>query len=190
MNRLKVIPMRTLLTVPTLLWLLTPPFSTALAEPRILSDRFDDWFYRCVAPGDEADKQPVRCEAVQIAQTKQGEETVNLLTLSISETAQDKKKSTVLTVLAPLNVFLPAGVELTVDQGKPVTLQFRNCNSAGCWMQHIIDDKMLTALKSGQSGAAKLRLINGQNLNIKFSLKGLGQALKSLQDGKTPSGKT
>jgi invasion protein IalB len=190
MNRLKRIPRRTVPAISAFALMLTAASSAALAEPRILSDRFDDWFYRCVAPGDEADKQPVRCEAVQIAQTKQGEETVNLLTLSISETAQDKKKSTVLTVLAPLNVFLPAGVELAVDQGKPATLQFRNCNSAGCWMQHIIDDKMLTALKSGQSGTAKLRLINGQNLNIKFSLKGLGQALKSLQYGKTPSGKT
>jgi len=158
-----------------------------LAEPRIASDHFDDWFYRCAEP--ENGSGPARCEAVQIAQTKQGEQTVNLLTLSLSETSQDKKKQTVLTVLTPLNVFLPIGLNLTIDKGKSVTLQYRNCNNAGCWLQHAVDDKTLAALKSGQAGFAKIRLINGQNLNIKFSLKGLEPALKALHEGKKPSGK-
>jgi invasion protein IalB len=178
--------MRSLSAALLLLCLLTASAVTARAEPRILSDRYDDWFYRCVDA--EAGGGPARCEAVQIAQTKQGEETINLLTLSLSETVQDKKKSTVLTVLAPLNIFLPAGLDLTVGSGKPVTLQYRNCNNAGCWIQHVIDDKMLAALKNGETGFAKLRLINGQNLNIKFSLKGLKDAIKAMQDGKAPKG--
>jgi invasion protein IalB len=159
------------------------------AEPRILSERFDDWFYRCVE-SEEGEKKTTRCEVVQIAQTKQGEQTVNLLTLSLSEGSENKKKNTVLTVLAPLNVYLPAGVALSVDEGKAVTLTYRNCNNAGCWLQHLVTDKFLGELKGGQSGFAKFRLINGQNLNIKFSLKGLPAALKSLQDGKPPKEKS
>lgn len=159
------------------------------AEPRILSERFDDWFYRCVEVED-GEKKTTRCEVVQIAQTKQGEETVNLLTLSLSETSENKKKTTVLTVLAPLNVYLPAGVALSVDEGKAVTLTYRNCNNAGCWLQHLMTDKFLTEMKGGAAGFAKFRLINGQNLNIKFSLKGLPAALKSLQDGKPPKEKS
>lgn len=160
-----------------------------MAEPRILSERFDDWFYRCVE-SEEGEKKTTRCEVVQIAQTKQGEETINLLTLSLSETSENKKKTTVLTVLAPLNVYLPAGVALSVDEGKAVTLTYRNCNNAGCWLQHLVTDKFLGELKGGGNGFAKFRLINGQNLNIKFSLKGLPAALKSLQDGKPPKEKS
>lgn len=167
--------------------LLSLTTAAASAEPRIVSDRYDDWFYRCV---EAEGSGPARCEAVQIAQTKQGEETINLLTISLSEAVQDKTKNTVLTVLAPLNVFLPSGLDLTVGNGKPVTLQYRNCNNAGCWIQHVADAKTLDALKSSDTGTAKVRLINGQNLNIKFSLKGLKEALKAMQDRKQPTGKS
>jgi invasion protein IalB len=173
-----------------LICLLTMCGSSASAEPRIQSERFDDWFYRCVDAAEGNEQKRSSCEVVQIAQTKQGEETINLLTVSLSESIQDKQKNTALTVLAPLNVFLPAGLDLSVDQGKNVTLQYRNCNNAGCWVQHLVDNEMLSALKSGQSGVAKLRLINGQNLSVKFSLKGLSPALKSLQDGKQPKEKS
>ena len=162
--------------------------AAASAEPRIQSERFDDWFYRCVTPeaGKDQPQPKTQCEVVQIAQTKQGQETVNLLTISVSETAQDKKKSTVITLLAPQNVFLPRGLELSIDQQTKVGLQYRNCNNAGCWLQHSLDAKTLEALKSGQAGFANIHLINGQNLNIKFSLKGFKEALKALEFEKMP----
>lgn len=181
--------MRATLTACAIL-LLTCVTSAAGAEPRIASERFDDWFYRCVGSEKEKDKKPARCEAVQIAQTKEGDKAINLLTISLSEVTQKKKKNTVLTVLAPLNVFLPAGLALSVDRHKPVTLRYRNCNNAGCWLQHIVDRKTLARLTSGKSGFAKIRLINGQNLNIKFSLKGLKSALRALQKGKPPKDKS
>ena len=160
--------------------------AAAFAEPRVQSERFDDWFYRCVTPEagkDNAQPQP-QCEVVQIAQTKQGRETVNLLTVSVSEIVQDKKKSTVITVLAPQNVYLPGGLGLSIDEQNKVALQYRNCNNAGCWIQHTLDSKTLDALKSGQAGFANIHLINGQNLNIKFSLRGFKEALKALQSKK------
>ena len=40
---------------------------------------------------------------------------------------------------------------------------------------------MVGALQKGTSGGARLRLMNGQNINIKFSLKGLTDALIALQ---------
>lgn len=160
------------------------------AEPRILSERFDDWFYRCAESG-EGDKKTTRCEVVQVAQTKRGEETLTPLTLSLSETSgENKNKTAILTVLAPLNVFLPAGVALSVDQGKAVTLTYRNCNNAGCWLQHLVTDTFMGELKGGEAGFARFQLVDGQSLNVKFSLKGLPAALKSLQDGKPPKEKS
>jgi invasion protein IalB len=186
-----IISKRSVLIASTLL-LLTATAVSAADEPkaRILSERSGDWFYRCVETGEN--KSEKRCEVVQIAQTKQGEKSINLLTVSLSELSQGKsqKKKTVLTMLTPLNVFLPAGLELTIDKQKSVTLQYRNCNNAGCWIQHLVDAKTLTALKTGDAGYAKLRLINGQNLKIKFSLKGLKDALKSLKAEKKPKQKS
>jgi invasion protein IalB len=182
--------------IASILFLLTAVTASAADKPksRILSERFDDWFYRCVeTEAKKGKKKSVkRCEVVQIAQTKQKKKSVNLLTVSLSEMAQgkSKKKKTVMTILTPLNVYLPAGLGLAFDKKKTIKLQYRNCNNAGCWIQHFVDAKTLRALKSGKAGYAKLRLINGQNLKIKFSLKGLKAALTSLKSGKQPKQKS
>lgn len=164
--------------------------SLAYAEkPRISSQRFDDWHYRCVEAVVNG-KKSNRCEVVQVAQTKQGENVINLLTVSFSEiTDKKKKKQTVITVLAPLNVFLPAGLALSVDKNKASGLKYRNCNKAGCWIQHLVKADLLKQFDKGVSGFAKMRLINGQNINVKFSLKGLSSAMKALKNGKTPKSK-
>ena len=60
-------------------------------------------------------------------------------------------------------------------------LGYRSCNEAGCWAQKKLDAKMLTALQKGAEATGSLRLLNGQNINIKFSLKGFSAALSQLQ---------
>lgn len=154
--------------------------------PVIRSTRFEDWFYRCVDLKSSDGASIASCEVAQIAQIKQGAENVNVLTLAIAKTAPEagKKPSNndlLLTVLVPLNVVLPIGLSLRVDEKDIVTAPYRNCNQSGCWAQQKLGGKMLSALQKGTSGEAKLRLMNGQNINLKFSLKGLSKALTELQ---------
>ncbi len=154
--------------------------------PAIRSTRFEDWFYRCVDLKSSDGASIANCEVAQIAQIKQGTEDVNVLTLAIAKTAPEmgKKSSNndlLLTVLVPLNVVLPIGLGLRVDEKDVVTIPYRNCNQAGCWAQQKLDGKMLAAVQKGSAGEAKLRLMNGQNINLKFSLKGLTKALAELQ---------
>jgi invasion protein IalB len=154
--------------------------------PAVQSIRFDDWYYRCAEVKAADDKSVAQCEVAQIAQVKQGEENVNVLTLAIAKTAPEagKKPSDndlLLTALVPLNVVLPIGLGLAGDGKDVVTIPYRNCNQAGCWAQQKLDQKILGALQKGTSGEARLRLMNGQNINLKFSLKGLTKALAELQ---------
>lgn len=154
--------------------------------PAVQSTRFDDWFYRCVDVKAADGKALQQCEVVQVAQVKQGDEDVNVLTLAIAKTAPEagKKPSDndlLLTALVPLNVVLPIGLGFAADGKDVVTVPYRNCNQAGCWAQQKLDGKMLTALQKGSTAEARLRLMNGQNINLKFSLKGLTRALAELQ---------
>lgn len=161
--------------------------------PAIKSQKFDDWYYRCsVSEGTEA------CEVAQIAQVAKDGENVNVLTLAIAAAPAgsqgkgekgkgDKGKGEkgrpglTLTALLPLNVFLPSGLSIKAD-GKPVAkLDYRNCNQAGCWAQLALDTKTATALKKGSTAEGLVRLMNGQDVNIRFSLKGLQPALDELQ---------
>ncbi|WP_266019355.1 invasion associated locus B family protein [Brucella intermedia] len=154
--------------------------------PAVQSTRFDDWYYRCAEVKAADGKSVSQCEVAQIAQVKQGEQDVNVLTLAIARTAAEagKKASSndlLLTALVPLNVVLPIGLGLAADGKDVVTVPYRNCNQAGCWAQQKLDGRMLAALQKGSAGEARLRLMNGQNINLKFSLKGLTKALAELQ---------
>lgn len=155
--------------------------------PAVQASQFEDWFVRCVDMKTAEDKTVKQCEVVQIAQVKQGEENVNVLTLAIAKTAPaaGKKPSNndlLLTALVPLNVFLPIGLSLRVDEKDLVTIPYRNCNQTGCWVQQKLDGKMLASMQKGSAGEARLRLMNGQNINLKFSLKGLTKVLAELQN--------
>lgn len=155
----------------------------ALIKDPISAQKFDDWYYRCSAA-----PSPRTCEVAQIAQVPKDGKNVNVLTLAIApavgnDAAVGKRAKTglVLTALLPLNVFLPAGLSIT-SNGKPVTkLSYRNCNQAGCWAQQALDPRMLASLDKNGSAEGLVRLMDGQNVNIRFSLKGLKPALEKLQ---------
>ncbi|PRA88077.1 invasion-associated locus B family protein, partial [Ochrobactrum sp. MYb29] len=117
--------------------------------PAVQSTRFDDWFYRCVDVKASDGKALQQCEVAQIAQVKQGDQDVNVLTLAIAKTAPEAgKKSSdynlLLTALVPLNVVLPIGLGFAADGKDVVTVPYRNCNQAGCWAQQKLDGKMLS----------------------------------------------
>ncbi len=62
-------------------------------ETAVQSIRFDDWYYRCAEVKAADGKTVSQCEVAQIAQVKQGEENVNVLTLAIAKTAPEAGKS-------------------------------------------------------------------------------------------------
>ncbi|UWU23053.1 invasion associated locus B family protein [Rhizobium sp. CB3060] len=159
--------------------------------PQARVQKFDDWYYRCV-DGKAADgSAATHCEVAQIATVKQGDQDVNILTLAIAKAdAPDapKQQSTklpagdlVLTALVPLNMYIPAGLGIDAGDKPVVQLAYRNCNQAGCWSQQKLDGKMVAALTKVSDGTGHVQMMNGQKVNIKFSLKGLPAALDALQ---------
>ncbi|MBM7045766.1 invasion associated locus B family protein [Rhizobium lusitanum] len=159
--------------------------------PQARVQKFEDWYYRCV-DGKAADGSAItNCEVAQIATVKQGEQDVNILTLAIAKapaTPAPTQKSgkaaandLVLTALVPLNMYLPSGLSIDAGDKPVVQLAYRNCNQAGCWSQQKLDAKMVAALTKATEGTGHVQMMNGQKVNIKFSLKGLSAALDALQ---------
>ena len=117
---------------------------------------------------------------------------VNVLTLALAQVEVKSKKNKksrqwVLTALTPLNIYLPSGFSLAFkEKAKADSMRYRNCNQAGCWVQHVLDRKMVRRLLKHKSGFARMRLMNGQNVNIKFSLSGMNAAMQALKSGKLP----
>lgn len=155
----------------------------AQPAPAIKSQKFEDWYHRCTGSvGAEV------CEVAQVAQVAKDGKNVNVLTLAIATTSaasQSKgekgKPRLMLTALLPLNVFLPSGLSIKADGKSVAKLDYRNCNEAGCWAQQALDAKTTAALRKGSTAEGLVRLMNGQDVNIRFSLKGLSPALDELQ---------
>ncbi|WFU05844.1 invasion associated locus B family protein (plasmid) [Rhizobium sp. CB3171] len=169
----------------------TPAAGQQQPAPQARVQKFDDWYYRCV-DGKAADgSATTNCEAAQIATVKQGEQDVNILTLAIAKapatpapTQKGGKQAVsdlVLTTLVPLNMYLPAGLSIDASDKPVVQLAYRNCNQAGCWAQQKLDAKMVAALAKASDGVGHVQMMNGQKVNIKFSLKGLDAALDALR---------
>ena len=113
---------------------------------------------------------------------------VNVLTLAIAPapevTTKSSKKpapSLTLTTLVPLNVALQAGLLISAEGKSVAKLAYRNCNQTGCFAEQSLEPAMLAALSKGTNGEASLRLVDGQDINIRFSLKGMKAALSALQ---------
>lgn len=159
--------------------------------------KYNDWYYRCLDQNKSAKTKKItakQCEVLQVAQVKtppketqkktDAEKNVSVLTLAFSRGLPkkgSKKRGVLLTVLTPLNIHLPSGFTLTVDKKKPFNIAYRNCNQAGCWVNAELQEKHLNYMKKGKSGFGQMRLLNGQNVRIKFSLKGLESALAALE---------
>ncbi|NTJ61684.1 invasion associated locus B family protein [Agrobacterium rhizogenes] len=160
--------------------------------PQARVQKFDDWYYRCI-DGKAADGSALTsCEVAQIATVKQGDQDVNVLTLAIAKATDAPAPSTkkaakqaasdlVLTTLVPLNMYIPAGISIDAADKPVLQLAYRNCNQAGCWAQQKLDAKMIAALSKAADGTGHVQMMNGQKVNIKFSLKGLAGALDALQ---------
>jgi invasion protein IalB len=169
----------------------TPQTDEQKPAPQARVQKFDDWYYRCI-DGKAADGSASEsCEVAQIATVKQGDQDVNVLTLAVAKVpapaATDKKAAKqpaselVLTTLVPLNMYLPAGISIDASDKQVVQLAYRNCNQGGCWAQQKLDGKMVSALAKATDGTGHVQMMNGQKVNIKFSLKGLSAALDALQ---------
>ncbi len=160
--------------------------------PQARVQKFDDWYYRCI-DGKAADgSAATSCEVAQIATVKQGDQDVNILTLAVAKAPSAPPSTSpkggkqlanelILTTLVPLNMYLPAGIGIDASDKPVVQLAYRNCNQAGCWAQQKLDTKMVAALAKATDGIGHVQMMNGQKVNIKFSLKGLAAALEALQ---------
>jgi len=154
------------------------------AAPKVASQAFSSWLYRCQEVAAPA-KTNQACEIVQEMVVQKDDKSIPVLTMAFAR-AEAGAKSHVVTILAPLGVQLKPGLQISADDGKPVTFDFQYCDQRGCWIAGEKGDALLAMLKQGKTGAAKMTLVNGRNLTINFSLAGLGMGVAALDSGKTP----
>lgn len=91
-------------------------------------------------------------------------------------TVVPKDKGDLLTVVAPLGVFVPPGVQVTVG-GITKVLAYKTCVQMGCVASMPIDSGLSAALAKASGGQIAFIWGDGKTVPLNFSLKGYTDAL-------------
>ncbi len=163
------------------------------SELKIVSQQFSDWTYQCLVQAEalqtEQETQKPRCEISQSVRSEFQGGSVEIINLSVSK-ANDKagKVKWALVVYVPigLNIHLPSDFGLIVGKKKPFLTRFRNCDVQGCNVVVPADNSLLKQFRRAHDGAARFRRLDGQVVEVKFSLAGFTKALNALGSGDLP----
>ncbi|HVZ14681.1 MAG TPA: invasion associated locus B family protein [Bauldia sp.] len=141
-------------------------------EPPVRSTH-GDWQIRCDTP---AGAQAEQCVLMQFV-TAEDRDNVGL-TVIVLKTAD--KKARIMRVLAPLGVLLPSGLGLKIDSTDMGRAGFVRCQPSGCVAEVILEDKLLTALRSGTTATFIIFQTPEEGIGIPISLNGFGEGFDAL----------
>jgi invasion protein IalB len=151
------------------------------AGPRV-GDRFGDWVFSCKAYGPGETK----CALTQEMRLKKGGKRI----LWVSLGYVGKANVLALMIRAPLNSFLPSGVQVKVDSGRQNKMLFQQCKKEGCITIKKISKNFRDELSRGNKLTAQFKLILKKGtikIPVSISLRGTERGLLALE-GKTSSG--
>ncbi|WP_306890382.1 invasion associated locus B family protein [Ancylobacter amanitiformis] len=132
-----------------------------------------EWQVRCDTPPGAQSEQCVLLQSVQ------AEDRPNVgLTVIVLKTAD--QQSRLLRVLAPLGVLLPSGLGLKIDNADVGRAGFVRCVPNGCVAEVVMDDKLVSQLRSGQSATFIVFQTPEEGIGIPLSLKGFGEGFDAL----------
>lgn len=133
----------------------------------------NDWQVRCDTPPGAQQEQ------CALMQTVMAEDRPNVgLTVMVLKTAD--QKSRLMRVIAPMDVLLPSGLGLKIDQADVGRAGFLRCLPNGCVADVVMDDNLLKQLRTGQTATVIIFQTAEEGIGFPISLKGFGEGYDKL----------
>ncbi|RNJ48023.1 invasion associated locus B family protein [Methylocystis hirsuta] len=136
--------------------------------------KFGAWELRCETPVGGSSEQCVLTQMVR------AEDTANV-NLGVMILKPREVKGGVLRILAPMNVFLPNGVSLKIDQTDIGRVGFVRCAPSDCIADAPIEDKLLDQLETGKIATLVVYMTPYEGVRNLFSLEGFKQGYERLR---------
>ncbi|OKP64662.1 hypothetical protein BTE77_34450 [Ensifer adhaerens] len=151
-----------------------PGFEAAIAATPSIR-QFSDWELVCPPPAHGA-RRGNRVAACRLSQVHAGNDGSAVFRFSVI--MQDK--TAVASITTPLNVYLPAGLSLSVDGGRPARALFEACNVSGCHAVFPLEGALLAQLKAGRAFKLTLHDTSVSEIKVTISLKGFTDGFDAL----------
>jgi invasion protein IalB len=132
------------------------------------------WIARCVS---ESRQSPVECSMEEtVTLTSTGQLLASMLVRVPADT-----RSPVVVVQVPSGLFLPAGLNLQVDEGKPQPLPLQTCDQKGCYALMPMTADLLASLKSGKRLTITYQNMAKSNVTVPLALDNFAEAYQKIQ---------
>jgi invasion protein IalB len=131
------------------------------------------WTSRCASDGRQA---ALSCEVEQsLYMTKTGQ-----LVASVNVKVPPETRQPVMMIQLPVGLFLPAGVNMQIDEGKPQPLAIQTCDLKGCYAATTISPELLGSMKSGKRLAVVFQNLSKENVTLPFALSGFAEGFDKI----------
>jgi len=132
------------------------------------------WASRCSSDGRQSG---LDCSAEQsIIETKSRQ-----LLMQVAVRVPSDTRKPVLTIQMPLGLFLPAGVTLRFDAGKPERYDVQTCDQKGCYLQVPVSNEMLQAMGKGKQMTVTFQNLGKQDIGVPVPLNGFMVAYEKIK---------
>lgn len=132
------------------------------------------WTSKCVS---ESRSAPLVCsveETLVLARTDQA-----VVTAAVR--VQPTKGEPVLLMQVPLGLYLPAGLSLKIDDGKPQRVPLQTCNAHGCYAEKTLNARLIFALEAGKNLSISCENLAKNNLVFSLPLGSFAAAYHKVQ---------
>lgn len=151
-----------------------PPEGAPGAAPVAKADQFGDWVRQCDPPQDG---KPGTCFILQKTIMKESGQQV----MAIGVGYYGEKQVPAAIITAPLGIFLPVGLTLTVPGVEPVRVVVESCTPQGCRGGTALTDEILAAMKKGERAEIGMQDMRRRPVNLPISLKGFTAGFATLK---------
>lgn len=153
---------------------MTVQLASAQSNDEMETTTFKDWVVRCV---DRADLPP--CDAVQTAFNSNTQERLMLTSIAHFGSNDDIG----IQIWVPTGILVSGGVLFEIDQETQALqeLRFTRCEADGCFIEAIVNENDLTALKKGNQAAIAILSSTGQPRVVGLSLSGFTKAFNEVK---------
>jgi invasion protein IalB len=152
-----------------------PVATDALQElPKLKPSTNPAWVSRCMS---DSRNGPVVCsieESVVLANTGQAVANVVVRT-------QTNPKEPIMTIRVPAGFYLPAGINVQIDDSKPLPATLQTCDGQGCYAEMQLNSDTIAALKRGKQLSLIMQNLAKTKITLPLPLDNFAQALQKIQ---------
>jgi invasion protein IalB len=132
------------------------------------------WVSKCIS---ESRNGPAECSIEETLAVASSGQPVASVTIRI----RPDDRQPIMTVRLPVGLYLPAGLNVHVDDGKEQALSLQTCDLQGCYGETQVGQNLISALKSGKRLSLTFQNMAKTNVLLPLPLDNFADAFQKIQ---------